>query len=372
MMTAGAAPGALSGPKCVSSIGRVSVEGRTFEPYPFLRLFHSLGDIMMERRKLGALDVSAIGLGCMSMTPIYGVPDADEAVAALHHAADIGMNFIDTSDAYGQNGANEDLVGRALKGRRDKYVLATKFGNIRLPDGKPGAKGDPAYVLEACDKSLKRLGTDYIDLYFIHRVDNTVPIEDTVGAMVKLKEAGKIRHLGISEAGAGTIRRAHKAHKMAAVQTEYSLWSRDVEKEILPACHELGIGFLAYAPLGRGFLTGTVPVGDAMPQNDNRRNMPRFQGDNAKQNLALVDTLKSLAGQEGCTSAQLAIAWLLSRQPQVVPLAGTSKRKWVDENAKAVDVRPSAATLAALDKAFSAGVTHGERYAPAMMARLGL
>jgi aryl-alcohol dehydrogenase-like predicted oxidoreductase len=199
-----------------------------------------------------------------------------------------------------------------------------------------------------------------------------VPIEDTVGAMVKLKEAGKVRHLGISEAGPGTIRRAHKTHKMAAVQTEYSLWSRDVEKEILPVCHELGIGFLAYAPLGRGFLTGTVAVGDAMPQNDNRRNMPRFQGDNAKQNLALVDTLRTLAGKEGCTPAQLAIAWLLSRQPPIVPLAGTSKRKWVDENAKAAEVRPSAATLDALDKAFPAGVTRGERYAPAMMARLGL
>jgi aryl-alcohol dehydrogenase-like predicted oxidoreductase len=327
---------------------------------------------MLARRKLGDLDVSAIALGCMSMTPIYGVPDPDEAVAALHHAADIGMNFIDTSDAYGQNGANEDLVGRALKGRRDKYVLATKFGNTRQPDGKPGAKGDPAYVLEACDKSLKRLGTDYIDLYFIHRVDNTVPIEDTVGAMVRLKEQGKIRHLGISEAGPATIRRAHKTHKMASLQTEYSLWSRDVEKEILPVCHELGIGFLAYAPLGRGFLTGTVPVGDAMPQNDNRRNMPRFQGDNAKQNLGLVDTLKQAAAKEGCTPAQLAIAWLLARRPALVPLAGTSKRKWVDENAKAADVKPSAASLTALDNAFKPGVTRGDRYAPAMMARLGL
>ncbi len=199
-----------------------------------------------------------------------------------------------------------------------------------------------------------------------------MPIEDTVGAMVKLKEQGKIRYLGISEAGPATVRRAHKVHKMTSLQTEYSLWSRDVEKEILPTCHELGIGFLAYAPLGRGFLTGAIPVGDAMPQNDNRRNMPRFQGDNAKQNLALVDTLKQLAAKEGCTSAQLAIAWLLSRQPPVVPLAGTSKRKWVDENAKAADIHPSAATLATLDNAFKPGVTQGDRYAPAMMARLGL
>ncbi|HEY2134827.1 MAG TPA: aldo/keto reductase [Xanthobacteraceae bacterium] len=327
---------------------------------------------MMGRRKLGDLDVSAIGLGCMSMTPIYGLPDPDEAIATLHRAADIGMNFIDTSDAYGANGANEELVGRALKGWRDKFILATKFGNIRLPDGKPGAKGNPDYVIEACDKSLRRLGTDHIDLYFIHRVDDTVPIEDTVGAMAKLKQQGKIRHLGISEAGPATIRRAHKTHKMTALQTEYSLWSRDVEREILPVCHELGIGFLAYAPLGRGFLTGTVSGGDALPQNDARRNMPRFQGDNARQNQALVDTLKQLAKQEHCTPAQLAIAWVMSRQPPVVPLVGSSKRKWLAENAEAVDVTPSAATLDALDRAFMPGVTKGERYAAPMMARLGL
>src|SRR4249920_3973571 len=262
---------------------------------------------MIGRRKLGSLDVSAIGLGCMSMTPIYGAPDPEEAIATLHRAVDLGIDFIDTSDAYGANGANEELVGRALKGRRDKYILATKFGNIRLPDGKPGAKGNPEYVIEACDKSLKRLGTDYIDLYFIHRVDETVPIEDTVGAMVRLKAQGKIRHLGISEAGPSTIRRAHKVHPKAALQTEYSLWSRDVEREILPLCNELGIGFMGYAPLGRGFLTGTVTAGDAMPQNDMRRNMPRFQGDNARQNQAMVDALKDLATQERCTPAQLAI-----------------------------------------------------------------
>ena len=200
---------------------------------------------MIERRKLGALEVSAIGLGCMSMTPIYGVPDAEEAIATLHRAPEIGIDLIDTSDAYGSNGSNEELVGRALKGLREKYVVATKFGNIRLPDGRPGAEGNPEYVKEACDKSLRRLGTDHIDLYFIHRVDETVPIEDTVGAMVRLKEQGKIRHLGISEAGAPTIRRAHKVHPMAALQTEYSLWTRDVEEEILPLCDELGIGFLA-------------------------------------------------------------------------------------------------------------------------------
>ena len=326
---------------------------------------------MVGRRKLGALEVSAVGLGCMSMTPIYGVPDADEAIATVHRAPELGIDLIDTSDAYGANGANEELVGRALKGRR-KYVLATKFGNIRLPDGKAGAKGNPEYVIEACDKSLKRLGTDYIDLYFIHRVDEIVPIEDTVGAMVRLKAQGKIRHLGISEAGPNTIRRAHKVHALAALQTEYSLWSRDVEREILPLCNELGIGFMAYAPLGRGFLTGVVPHGDALPQNDRRRDMPRFQGSNAQSNQKLVAMLKELAAQERCTPAQLAIAWLLSRKSQVVPLVGTSKRKWLEEDAKAAGVRPSAATLATLDKTFAPGMTQGDRYPAAMMARLGL
>ena len=327
---------------------------------------------MIGRRKLGTLDVSAIGLGCMSMTPIYGVPDPEEAIATLHRAPDIGIDFIDTSDAYGANGANEELVGRALKGRRDRYILATKFGNIRLPDGRPSAKGNPDYVIEACEKSLKRLGTDRIDLYYIHRVDDTVPIEDTVGAMARLKAQGKVRHLGISEAGTSTIRRAHKVHPMAALQTEYSLWTRDVEREILPLCHELGVGFVGYSPLGRGFLTGTVAPADGLPQNDARRNMPRFQAANAQQNQKLVETLKRLAANEGCSPAQLAIAWLLVRGPQVVPLPGTSKRKWLEENAKAADLRPSAATLKALDEIFLPGVAQGERYPAPMMARLGL
>ena len=248
---------------------------------------------MIGRRKLGPLDVSAIALGCMSMTPIYGQPNPDEAIATLHRATDVGIDFIDTSDAYGANGANEELVGRALQGRREKYILATKFGNIRLPDGRPGAKGNPEHVIDACEKSLKRLGTDVIDLYFIHRVDDTVPIEDTVGAMTRLKAQGKIRHLGISEAGASTIRRAHKVHPMAALQTEYSLWTRDVEQEILPLAHELGIGFVAYSPLGRGFLTGAVASADSLPENDARRGMPRFQGGNAHQNQKLVEAIKS-------------------------------------------------------------------------------
>ena len=327
---------------------------------------------MIGRRKLATLEVSAIGLGCMSMTPIYGVPDPDEAIATLHRAPELGIDFIDTSDAYGANGANEELIGRGLKGRRENYILATKFGNIRLPDGRPGAKGNPQYVMESCDKSLRRLGTDYIDLYFIHRVDETVPIEDTVGAMVRLKEKGKIRRLGISEAGSNSIRRAHRVHPIAALQTEYSLWTRDVEQEILPLCHELGIGFLAYAPLGRGFLTGVVPAGDALPQNDLRRNMPRFQGENARQNQQLVDALKRLAANERCSPAQLCIAWLLLRSPPSMPLVGTSKRRWLEENAKATDVTLSAATLAALDKTFRPGITRGDRYPAPMMARLGL
>jgi aryl-alcohol dehydrogenase-like predicted oxidoreductase len=327
---------------------------------------------MIGRRKLGGLDVSAIGLGCMSMTPVYGVPDPDEATATLHRAPEIGIDFIDTSDAYGVNGANEELVGRALKGRREKYILASKFGNIRLPDGRPGAKGSPEFVMEACDKSLKRLGVDTIDLYFIHRVDDTVPIEDTVGAMALLKAQGKIRHLGISEAGASTIRRAHKVHPIAALQTEYSLWTRDVEHEILPLCHELGIGFVAYSPLGRGFLTGTIAAADDLPQNDVRRAMPRFQASNAQHNQQLVVALKQLAESENCSPAQLCIAWLLSRKPSVVPLVGTSKRKWLEQNAKAADLQPSEATLEALERTFKAGVAQGDRYPAPMMARLGL
>jgi aryl-alcohol dehydrogenase-like predicted oxidoreductase len=372
----GAAPfgASFSGSSPALSRGAVSVRIGTNSRaiVSFLCLFPTVVNRMMRRRKLGNLDVPAVALGCMSMTPIYGTPDPDEAIATLHRAPELGINLIDTSDAYGQAGSNEELVGRGINGRRQNYILATKFGNIRLPDGKPGAKGDPAYVIEACNKSLQRLGTDYIDLYFIHRVDDTVPIEDTVGAMVRLKDQGKIRHLGISEAGPATIRRAHKVHPMCALQTEYSLWTRDVESELLPLCEELGIGFLAYAPLGRGFLTAAVPTGDAVPEGDIRRMMPRFQGDNAQHNVRLLDTLKSLAAKEGCSAAQLALAWVLARKPPVVALAGTSKRKWLEDNAKAAEVKPSAATLKELDETFKPGVTQGTRYPAPMMARLGL
>src|SRR6266568_9315076 len=231
----------------------------------------------MKRRRLGKLEVGAVGLGCMSMTPIYGEPSEPEAIATIHRAIELGVDLIDTSDAYGSNGSNEVLVGRAIKGRREKVVLATRFGNGRLPDGSPGANGRPEYVAQCCEASLKRLGVDVIDLYYIHRVDPTVPIEDTVGAMARLIRQGKVRHLGICEAGAATIRRAHATHPMSAVQIEYSLWTRDVEAEILPLCEELGIGFVAYSPLGRGFLTGTVTGLGALREGDARRNMPRFQ-----------------------------------------------------------------------------------------------
>jgi aryl-alcohol dehydrogenase-like predicted oxidoreductase len=325
----------------------------------------------MERRRLGALEVSAIGLGCMSMTPVYGNPDADEAIATIHRAPELGIDFIDTSDAYA-HGANEELVGRAIAGRRAKYVLATKFGNIRLPDGTPSAKGDPAHVTASCDASLKRLGTDVIDLYFIHRVDDKVPIEDTVGAMAQLIKAGKVRHLGISEASAATIRRAHAAHPLAAVQTEYSLWTRDVESDVLSTCRELGIGFIAYSPLGRGFLTGTVDTGGALSPKDVRLSMPRFQGENMKHNLELLAGLKRVAADVGKSPAQVAIAWLLARQPPLVVLAGSSRRRWLEENAAAAGVKLPDKALQELERIFAPGVTKGDRYPPGQMRRLGL
>jgi aryl-alcohol dehydrogenase-like predicted oxidoreductase len=325
----------------------------------------------MERRRLGPLEVSAIGLGCMSMTPVYSNPDPDEAVATIHRAPELGIDFIDTSDAYA-HGANEELVGRAIAGRRDKYMLATKFGNVRLPDGTPSAKGDPAYVAAACDASLKRLGTDVIDLYFIHRVDDTVPIEDTIGAMAKLVKTGKVRHLGISEAAPATIRRAHAAHPLAAVQTEYSLWTRDVEGGVLDTCKELGIGFVAYSPLGRGFLTGTIDNRDSLAPKDVRLSMPRFQGDNMQRNLDLMTGFKRVAADAGKSPAQVAIAWLLSRSPPLVVLAGSSRRRWLEENAGAIDVKLSEESKQELDQIFAPGVAQGDRYPPGQMRRLGL
>jgi aryl-alcohol dehydrogenase-like predicted oxidoreductase len=307
----------------------------------------------------------------MSMTPIYGDPDPDEAVATLHRAVDLGMTFIDTSDAYG-HGKNEELIGRAITGRRHRYVIATKFGNLRLPDGTPAVNGRPEYVAQACEASLRRLGTDVIDLYFQHRVDPSVPIEDTVGAMARLVEQGKVRHLGLSEAAPKTIRRAAAVHPIAALQSEYSLWSRHVEREILGVCEELGIGFVAYSPLGRGFLTGSISQREAMATNDIRRTMPRFQGENLAHNLGLVDELKKLAQAEGCTPAQLAIAWLLGRKPWIVPIAGASRRRWVEENAAAVGLAISPATRDAVERVFRPGAAEGERLPPALLSRVEL
>lgn len=325
----------------------------------------------MQTRRLGTLDVSAIGLGCMSMTPIYGEPDPAEAAATIHRAVERGVTLVDTADAY-NFGANEELVGRALKGIRDKVVLATKFGNIRLPDGTAEVNGKPDYVPQACELSLKRLGVDHIDLYYAHRIDPSVPIEDTVGAMAKLVEAGKVRHIGLSEASPATLRRAHAVHPIAALQTEYSLWTRDPESELLSLCEELGTGFVAYSPLGRGFLTGTIAALDGLAPKDRRRDMPRFQGENLAHNLALLETLRSAAASEGCTPAQLALAWLLSRRPFIVPLPGSKQRRWLDENADATQLKPTTATLAELDETFAPGRAAGTRYPAAQMKRVGL
>ncbi len=326
----------------------------------------------MQRRKLGELEVAAIGLGCATMTPFYGEPDPAAAIATLERAAELGVLLLDTADAYG-SGGNEELIGRVLKGRRDKYAVATKFGNMgRNPDGSAAGEGRPDYVRLACERSLARLETDVIDLYYIHRVDPRVPIEDTIGAMSDLVRAGKVRHLGISEAGPETIRRAHAVHPLSAVQIEYSLWSRDVEGAVLPLCRQLGIGFVGYSPLGRGFLTGTVNAPDDLATNDARRNMPRFGGDNLRHNLDLVGELRRLAAAEACTPAQLAIAWVLSRGDYIVPIPGTSRRHRLEENAAAADLTPAAATLRALDEVFRPGAAAGPRYPEAYARTLGI
>ena len=325
----------------------------------------------MKMRNLGKLKVSAIGLGCMSMTQIYGEPDEPEAIATIHRALELGVTLIDTADAYNA-GANEELVGRALKGRRDQAVLATKFGNIRLPGGGNAVDGRPEYVQEACEASLKRLGVDTIDLYFVHRIDSNVPIEDTIGAIARLVEQGKVRCIGLSEAGPATIRRAHATHPLTAIQTEYSLWSRDPETDLLPLCQELGVGYVAYSPLGRGFLTGAVESVDSLGEKDRRREHPRFKQENIDKNSSLVAALRRLADQERCSPAQLAIAWLLAKRDFIVPIPGTKQRRWLEENVRAVDLSPSAATIAALDDAFPPGVTAGTRYPEAQLKRLGI
>ena len=324
----------------------------------------------MQRRRLGGLEVSVVGLGCATMTPFYDEPDTAAAIETLQRARELGVDFLDTSDAYGQ-GKNEELIARAIKGHRDDYVIATKFGNLGIATGVPSSDGRPEYVRSCCEKSLQRLETDVIDLYYIHRVDPTVPIEDTVGAMSDLVREGKVRHLGICEAGAATIRRAHATHPLAAVQTEYSLWTRDVEAEILPLCEELGIGFVAYSPLGRGFLTGNIADVAALRAGDARRNMPRFQGDNLRRNLQLVEELKAHAAAENCSAAQLALAWVLSRAPYIVPIPGTSHRHRLEENA-AASLKISADTEDALLQVFAPGAASGLRYPGHHLVRLGI
>ncbi|GAA1795275.1 aldo/keto reductase [Planosporangium flavigriseum] len=319
----------------------------------------------MQTRYLGPdrLAVSAIGLGCMGMSEFYGEGDERESIAVIHRALDLGVNFLDTADMYGPF-TNERLVGRAIAGRRDEVVLATKFGNERREDGSwVGINGRPEYVRAACEASLKRLGSDHIDLYYQHRVDPTVPIEETVGAMAELKREGKIRHLGLSEAAPATIRRAHATHPITALQTEYSLWSRDPEDEILPTVRELGIGFVAYSPLGRGFLTGSIQHPEDLPEDDFRRNHPRFQGENFQRNLDVVAQVREIAAEKGCTPAQLALAWVLAQGEDIVPIPGTKRIKYLEENVGALDVRLTPEDLARIEKVAPKGFTAGNRYA---------
>lgn len=326
----------------------------------------------MKKRYLGRgrLGVSAMGLGCFAMVGDYGQADETECIATIHQALELGVNFFDTSDGYGW-GKNEELVGRALKGKRQKAIVATKFGNLVSEDGRLlGVNGRPEYVEQACNASLKRLGMDYVDLYYLHRLDPNTPIEDTVGAMADLVKTGKVRYIGLSEVSSRTLRRANAVHPITVLQTEYSLWSRDVEADNLPACRDLDIGFIAYAPLGRGFLTGQIRSEASLGQGDRRPIYPRFQGENLRKNLEAIRVLEDIARTKGCTPAQLALAWVFARGEDIVPIPGTKNRKHLKDNTKALDIRLTDSDVNQLN-VVAANVA-GERYPEAMMKKVNL